>query len=296
MKLIQSASALILLVYLFAGELIAQTTSTHQIKPKKETVMISNAEKNKEIVRQLFEDALNKRNFELAKDLISPEFTGIGGNKGYAAFLAGPKDLVHSFADAHWNLTDLVAENDKVTVRWIFSGTHQNSFTGIPVLGQKVSSPGYAIFRLSNQQVASVDLLTDRFTFLQQMQVLPQNIHSLQQKLNPKKIIFIDRFTVPAASVNEFKQRVAANRHLIETMPGFIEDAAYEQKDEKGNLQFVTIAQWASQADLQHAKEAVQENYRKEGFDMPAMLRRLNITMERSQFEPAQDSKTVLTP
>lgn len=296
MKLIQAATVLILITHLLPATLNAQSISTNQTKQKQEAVMISNAEKNKQVVLQLFENIFNNRNPELAKDLVSPDFSDAKGNKGAAAIQAVPKELVHSFPDAHWKLTDVVAENNKVSVRWIFSGTHQNSFNGIPVLGQKVSSPGYAIIHFNNQKITAIDVLTDRFTFLQQLQVLPQNINSLQQKLNPKRIIFIDRFTVPAASVNEFKQRVAANRQIIEKLPGSIEDAAYEQKDEQGNLKFVTIAQWASEADLQHAKETVQATYRKEGFDMPAMLRRLNITMERSQFEPARDSKTVLTP
>lgn len=289
MKLIQNATALILLAQFLSGNINAQSTTKHSTQPEKEAIMINNAEKNKEVVRQLYERVFNQRNLALADELISPEFTDAKGQKGAEAFKAVPKELVNSFPDAHWQVTDIIAENDKVSIRWIFTGTHQNSFTGIPVSSQKVSSPGFAIFHLKDQQVTGVDVLTDRLTFLQQLQVLPPNITSLNQRNNPKRVIFIDVFTVPAASLSEFKERVAVNRRLIEKMPGFIEDAAYEQRNENGNIKFVTIAQWASVADLQRAKETVQENYRKEGFDMPAMLRRLNITMDRNQYTPARE-------
>lgn len=91
--------------------------------------------------------------------------------------------------------------------------------------------------------------------------------------------IFIDRFMVPQTARQEFMERMTINRNLIKTLPGFIEDAAYERTDEQGNLVVVTVVVWASEEAIAKAKEVVQASYKKEGFNLPAMLERLNITM-----------------
>ena len=91
--------------------------------------------------------------------------------------------------------------------------------------------------------------------------------------------IFIDRFIVPQNSKTEFIKRMKINRDLIKTLPGFIEDSVYERNDEQGHVIFVTVATWASEEAIKKAKDAVQAAYRKEGFNIQAMLERLNITM-----------------
>lgn len=101
---------------------------------------------------------------------------------------------------------------------------------------------------------------------------------------SPGKVCFIDKFVVPAAAIGEFDERVRINRTFIRTLPGFIEDAMYTHTDEQGNLICVTVAQWASQAAVDKAREAVQAEYKRQGFDMPAMLKRLNITIDRGLY------------
>jgi len=100
--------------------------------------------------------------------------------------------------------------------------------------------------------------------------------------------IFIDRFIVPQNAKAEFIRRMTINRNFIKDLPGFIRDEAYERTDEEGNLICITIAVWGSEAALKNAKELVQAEYRKQGFNMPAMLERLGIRMERGQYEPRE--------
>lgn len=91
--------------------------------------------------------------------------------------------------------------------------------------------------------------------------------------------IFIDRFVVPQKSKSEFIERMNINRNFIKNLPGFIEDAIYERNDEQGNLICITIAVWTSEEAIKNAREAVQAEYKKEGFNLQSMLERLNITM-----------------
>lgn len=98
------------------------------------------------------------------------------------------------------------------------------------------------------------------------------------------KQIFIDRFFVPHAAKQEFTLRMNINRDFIKTLPGFIEDTAYERTDEHGNFLCITIAVWENEDVLNRAKEAVQEEYKKQGFNPAEMLERLQITMDRGTY------------
>jgi len=99
------------------------------------------------------------------------------------------------------------------------------------------------------------------------------------------KQIFIDQFIVPATAQHEFKERMKVNRDFIKKLEGFIEDRAFERYDEQGNLICITTAIWQNEDVLQKAKEAVQQLYQQQGFDMKAMLQRLNIRMERNTYQ-----------
>jgi heme-degrading monooxygenase HmoA len=129
-------------------------------------------------------------------------------------------------------------------------------------------------------------VLTDRLDFLQQLGALPQDLTQLSNRQpSGNQVNFIDKFLVPAKAKQEFMERVKINRNFIKNLPGFIEDAAYERTDENGNLVFITIAVWENEDAVKKAKEAVQAEYKKQGFNMPEMLERLNITMDRGMYK-----------
>jgi hypothetical protein len=100
--------------------------------------------------------------------------------------------------------------------------------------------------------------------------------------------IFIDKFIVPEKSKQEFLERVHINRNFIKHLNGFIKDDAYERTDENGNLIYMTIAIWENEAVLKKAKETVQAEYKKEGFNISEMFERLNIVMDRNIYKEAQ--------
>jgi heme-degrading monooxygenase HmoA len=99
------------------------------------------------------------------------------------------------------------------------------------------------------------------------------------------KQIFIDHFIVPQDAKPEFVERMNINRTFIKTLDGFIEDNVYERTDEKGNSVVVTVAVWQSEDAIKKAREAVQAEDKKQGFNMPEMLKRLGITMDRGIYE-----------
>jgi len=114
---------------------------------------------------------------------------------------------------------------------------------------------------------------------------------SLQDLNKPatSEMVFIDKFFVPSGSRTEFEERMNINRNFIHALPGFIQDEVYLRKDENGNFHFITTAVWENEESISQAKEAVQAEYKREGFDMQGMLKRLYITIERGVYQRMAD-------
>jgi len=241
-----------------------------------------NMENNKAIVKALYDESLNKKNMQLLSHYISDEYTGVGGVKGAAGFEAPLTSLIAAFPDIHWKLITVIGEGNKVVARWKWTGTQTGEYRNIPATGKNITNDGMAVYELKDGKIIGSDVQIDRLGFLQTLDVLPAEITPQQ---SPKEMVqFIDKFLVPAHGIAEFKQRTAINRHFIKTLPGFIEDAAYEHTDEKGNLICVTVAKWASKEALANAKETVQALYREQGFNPAEMFSRLGIVADRGVY------------
>ena len=142
---------------------------------------MSMTEQNKTIVRAIYEQALNKRNFGLLKDLIAPDFTGIKGMKGPAAFEEPVAGVIKAIPDAQWHIETLVAEADKVFIWWKVKGTNTGPFQGLEATGNAVVNDGVAIYQIKDGKVIASQVLTDRLNFLQQLEILPADINALYQ-------------------------------------------------------------------------------------------------------------------
>jgi predicted ester cyclase/heme-degrading monooxygenase HmoA len=261
----------------------AQTSNNNIKNTKNKEINMNTTQQNKEVVRKIFEQCLNKRNLDQLKEFISDDYNGLLGKKGAAGFQEPALPLIKAFPDIQWNITELVAEGDKVVLCWKWQGTQTAAYyANVASTGKTITNDGVAILTLKNGKVISNQVLTDRLGFLQAMNILPADVNALvNKKAHNGQVNFIDKFFVPKAAINEFQERVKINRNFIKTLPGFIEDAAYEYTDNEGNLICVTVALWQSQEALNKAKEAVQEFYKKDGFNPSEMFQRLQITADR---------------
>lgn len=281
-------------VFLLAGLLAVlphtghtQTDSHLQPGNHNKTSAMTTTQQNKEVILRLYEQALNRHDMTNLDDYISDEFAGTGGVKGPAAFAAPISPLIQAFPDIRWNIGSVIAEGDQVAVNWKLQGTHRGEFNGFVATGKKISNEGMAIYTLKNGKVTGSSVQTDRLGFLQELQAIPRNLSLLPGNKGSKdQVSFIDKFFVPAAARREFYERMNINRQFIRTLPGFIGDAAYEYSDADGNLICVTVALWQNREVLMKAKETVQAEYKKQGFDAAEMFKRLNITVDRGIYTP----------
>jgi len=58
-----------------------------------------------------------------------------------------------AFPDAHRTLEELLAEGDKVVVRWTLHGTHQGALMGLAPTGKPIVTRGISIYRLAEGQL-----------------------------------------------------------------------------------------------------------------------------------------------
>ena len=274
---------------LLTTALCAAQGKTNYDQKTKTTNTMSSIQKNKEVIRKIYEEALNKRNIAQLHELISDEYIGLNGLKGIEGFQGPTMSLIKSFPDAQWHVEELLGEEDRVVVKWRVEGTHKESFQNIPANGNRMSVTGMGIYELKGGKVTAAQVQTDRFAFMQQLHVIPADVTVLQRKQSKDRVSFIDKFLVPAAARQEFYERMTINRNFIKNLSGFIEDAAYEYTDTNGNLTCVTVALWESREALAKAKEAVQAEYTKQGFDAAEMLKRLNIVADRGIYIPVEN-------
>jgi steroid delta-isomerase-like uncharacterized protein len=76
--------------------------------------------------------------------------------------------------DIHNVVEDVIAEGDKVSVRWTGSGTHTGArLMGIPAGGRQVSANGIYIFHFVAGKIAEIWNLWDAVNVLQQLGAIP---------------------------------------------------------------------------------------------------------------------------
>jgi heme-degrading monooxygenase HmoA len=99
------------------------------------------------------------------------------------------------------------------------------------------------------------------------------------------KQILIDKFLVPQEAIEEFTNRMNYNRNFIKDIAGFLGDSVYKRMDENGKYVIITVAEWKDENSIVNARETVQSEYKRTGFNLPELLARLNITMERGIYQ-----------
>ena len=131
------------------------------------------SEQNKAIVRRLFEDHWNGKNAALVSEFFAPTVS-LHTPDGVLTGLDGASSLLQAYAtafpDFHLAIDEVVAEGDKVVVRYAFTGTHRGPLAGIPASGKRASvKNGIGIFRVASGKVSEAHFSWDKYGLLQQL-------------------------------------------------------------------------------------------------------------------------------
>jgi predicted ester cyclase len=125
---------------------------------------------NKELLRRFYKEVYVGWNMTLADAVVSPRFVShdwpVGGPTGPQAFRDYYSAMRAAVPDARYVVDDLIAEGDKVVVRWRLLGTQKGAFSGIPPTGGPITLKGIAIYRLEDGKLMERWVVSDVYGLL----------------------------------------------------------------------------------------------------------------------------------
>jgi predicted ester cyclase len=92
------------------------------------------------------------------------------------------KSVIQAFPDIQWTIEDLISEDNKVVVRWSWQGTHTGTFREfIPPSQNTVTHQAINIYKFSGAKITKAWMQSDRLGFLQQLDLIPEDLRSLSR-------------------------------------------------------------------------------------------------------------------
>jgi predicted ester cyclase len=128
---------------------------------------------NKEGVRRFYKEVFGGNwDMTLVDQVVSLEFRSHDwpeGQTGPRAFRDYYSAIRSAVPDGRYEVDDLIAEGDRVVVRWRLLGTHEGSFGGIAPTGRMITLKGIAIYRLENGKLMERWVVTDLHGLLEEI-------------------------------------------------------------------------------------------------------------------------------
>lgn len=134
-------------------------------------------ETNKALVKRFYQ-AVDSGDTGAVEELFAPEWENVDPALPPMAGLDGARTLVQmftaSFPDFKSKIELVAAENDRVAVRALHTGTHQGEFMGIPATGKQVTVYATGIYTCKDGKLVQNRVVFDAFGLLQQLGVVSQ--------------------------------------------------------------------------------------------------------------------------
>ena len=130
------------------------------------------AASNKQLVQRFYKEVYIDWNMELADKVLSPQFRSHDwpeGQTGPQVFRDYYSTIRSAVPDARYEVDDLIAEGDRVVVRWRLLGTHKGDFQGIAPTGRAITLRGIAIYRVKNNKLMERWVVSDVYGVLEQI-------------------------------------------------------------------------------------------------------------------------------
>jgi steroid delta-isomerase-like uncharacterized protein len=137
---------------------------------------VMTVETNKKSVLRLYE-LLNQGDVESVGDLVAEDYEEHDPLPGQGAGRDGAVDrfsLITQALAPHFTIEDVVAEGDRVVVRWTNAGTHVGEFAGIPPTGRTFTIAGIDVYRVADGLLCEHWHVIDQLAMLGQLGLLPE--------------------------------------------------------------------------------------------------------------------------
>lgn len=127
-------------------------------------------EENKGLTPQVIE-TFNSGDIESLKEMFTNDFVWHYASTplNKEQFLVFTHSIKEPFPDFAFTIEDIVAENDKVVVRLVLTGTHKGVFQGIAPTEKRFQITGFALFQITNGKISEAWENLDTLGQLQQL-------------------------------------------------------------------------------------------------------------------------------
>jgi len=161
-------------MFRFSIPVVALTILLVLMSACERTTVIS--EENKATVRHV-QEIWNTGNLTSADEIFAIDFVNhdpvspdVRDLKTYKEFIMTVRT---GFPDFHVSIDDMLAEGDKVALRWTATGTHTGVLIGIPPTEKQATWSGMTIYRLAAGKIVEAWWSKDMFSLLIQLGVIP---------------------------------------------------------------------------------------------------------------------------
>jgi steroid delta-isomerase-like uncharacterized protein len=132
------------------------------LPPDKVSISSQEEQRNEELAHRWHMDIFQKGDLSVADEILSPDFVwrnpsipsnlrhGSDGTKKLAS------SIIDGMTDRQITHDDVVAEGDKVLIRWTMTGTPRKEVVGIPPGDKPVTITGFDLFRVSGGKIAEM--------------------------------------------------------------------------------------------------------------------------------------------
>jgi predicted ester cyclase len=96
----------------------------------------------------------NEHRVDELGEFVSEQVSGSGPVDGLAAYIEGVRAVCTAFPDYHWDVQDLVVEEDRIAARLIGQGTHTGPFSGIVPTGRRIRTQELVLYRIADGKIA----------------------------------------------------------------------------------------------------------------------------------------------
>lgn len=133
---------------------------------------------HKAIASRFGTDLWGRGDLTVADDLFAPDLIDHNPLPGQEPGGEGAKQVVAAFRAAFPDLQitndDLIAEGDKVVLRWTATGTHQGELMGLAATGKQVRMTGIDILKIEGGKIVERWGEYDALGLMQQLTAPPQ--------------------------------------------------------------------------------------------------------------------------
>lgn len=122
------------------------------------------SEGNKALVLRLVERIWNGHDLDLAEELFAADLAnGLGRPSGPSSVKEWHRSTRETFPDLRYSVEEVLAEGNRVALRWTATGTQSGWFGPIPPTGKAVTYAGVHFFTIEDGRIADLWAINDTF-------------------------------------------------------------------------------------------------------------------------------------